>query len=79
MKDYPNYGLKPGDKVKVTKGHGCNAEPNKVVVVREYPTYILLKFFFEHWDRTDSYLKCMNKGMLISGDVVMTTVAGGAI
>ena len=78
MKGYPNYGLKPGDIVKIKNGHDCRVEPSKIKVVDEYPTFILLQFIFRHENCTNSYLKCVNKGMIISGDVVMTK-EGGAL
>lgn len=68
---FPNYGLEPGERVKILKGSGCqSAEPDYVEVVQEYPTYIVFEFFYKHWlcDEVMSYRKCLNKAMLISGN-----------
>lgn len=67
---FPNYGLRKGDRVTVLKGSGCQVgEPDWVEVVEEFPTYIVLEYFFTHWmGYVTSYKHCINKALLISGD-----------
>ena len=67
----PNYGLKAGDRITVTKGSGCiSVEPDWVEVVEELPQMILCKYIYKHWmGHITSYNRCLNKIFIVTGDI----------
>lgn len=73
----PDYGLKPGDELmQCSKGFTFNQSmhnvpphaPDKVVVIQEYPRFILVEAHFEN-NRGKSYKECINKAAHICGEV----------
>lgn len=71
-----NLGLKEGDELICTKGFVFNEsvsgigphKPDRVVVVKEYPRFVLIKAEFYN-NRGKEYKECINKAALIAGDV----------
>ena len=68
---FKDYGLYPGDRIKIESGSGCICrEPDWVDVIDELPDVILCKYYFRHWNgRTDSYKHCLNKAGISSGEI----------
>ena len=70
MDGFPNYGLEKGDHITILKGSGCEKEPDWIEVIKEYPDYILCRFWYRHWTgRRDSYTRSLNKALIVSGDI----------
>lgn len=73
---YRDFGLMPGDLIEITKGSGAIArEPDWVAVAYETPLFIVVNYFFRHWDgRVLSYPHCLNKHLIAIGDIVFHKV-----
>lgn len=70
---FKNYGLMPGDRIKITKGSGIitHYEPDYVEVIEEMPQMILVKYVYKHWQGfLTNYKRCLNKVFLATGDIV---------
>lgn len=71
-----DLGLKEGDELICTKGFVFNEtishigphKPDRVVVIKEYPRFVLVKAEF-YSNRGREYKECINKAALIAGDV----------
>lgn len=67
-----DFGLLPGDRIRITKGSGViEKQPNYVEVIEETPLWILCRYHFKHWNGNDySYRHCLNKHLIAIGDIV---------
>lgn len=64
MSGYGWYGLKPGDRLKVTKGTGKNKETRRVTVVKEYLYFVIVDM--------GRYETSINKSSVYTNEVKLT-------
>ena len=75
---FKNFGLKPGDHITFSHGIGTwtRHEPDYIEVVEEYPTFIVCEYVYIDWTgHKQSYKRCINKALVVSGDIVFRKVA----
>lgn len=69
---FPDYKLKKGDRITVTKGDGhIDKTPDYIEVIEELPNMILCNYCYKHWmGHVMSYRRCLNKESIAVGDIV---------
>ena len=79
LTNFPYYGLVLGDKIEILKGNDCaHKRSDHVEVVQEFPLFILVKYVYKSNDgHIKSYRRCLNKALIVSGDISFHKIIGG--
>lgn len=67
----PRYGLKQGDRLKISVGAGYIEDPPDFVeVIEELDKFILCSYCYKHWmGFVTSYRHCLNKHDIVTGAI----------
>lgn len=77
-------GLVPGEEVRIMEGVKLEVEPERVIVIREYPSYVLLdmefvKSFFCPGLPPRHIKIGIPKGSMLCGDVKLKRLSDGVL